>query len=143
MDTYEADMEQRYMPCADGKDDDMDNTTDQHQRPGQKRNEHILYLPAHPKYKQKLCIKWSHRHNQLPNFIGHFFPCSDDPDIREFYCASMLLLLKPWREVTDLKPPSQTWSQAFDAFLSTAPQKAKDIIAGIQYFYEARTAAKE
>ena len=28
VDTYEANMEQHYMPCADGKDDDMDDTTD-------------------------------------------------------------------------------------------------------------------
>ena len=54
----------------------------------------------------------------------------------------MLLLLKPWREVTDLKPPLQTWSHAFDSFLTTS-LKAKNAIAGIQYFIEARTAAEE
>ena len=130
VDTYKADMEKHYMHSTN-------DTTDQHQRPGQKQNECILYLPAHPKYQQKLRVKWTRGHNQLPNFIGRFFPCSDDPDIRDFYCASMLLLLKPWREVTDLKLPSQTWSQAFDSFLSTTSLKAKNIIAGIQYFYEA------
>ena len=55
----------------------------------------------------------------------------------------MLLLLKPWQEVTDLKPPLQTWSQAFDTFLSTASPKAKDVITGIQYFYESQTAAEQ
>ena len=55
----------------------------------------------------------------------------------------MLLLLKPWQEVTNLKLASQTWSQAFDSFLSTASLKAKNVIAGIQYLYEAWTAAEE
>ena len=51
MDTYEADMEKRYMHSTNDKGDDADDTTDQHQRPGWKRNECILYLPAHPKYQ--------------------------------------------------------------------------------------------
>ena len=42
-------MEQHYMHSADGEDDVVDDTTDQHRRPGQKQNERILYLPAHPK----------------------------------------------------------------------------------------------
>ena len=116
VDIYEADMKKRYMHSAN-------DTTDQHWRPGWKRNECILYLPAHPKYPQKLRVKRTCGHNQLPNFIGRFSPRSDDPDIRDFYCASMLPLLKPWREVTDLKLPSQTWSQAFDSFLSTSKER--------------------
>ena len=56
----------------------------------------------------------------------------------------MLLLLKPWRNATvDLKSPEETWSEAFSRFLSLVSKKSKNIIAGIQYFYESRAAADE
>lgn len=140
--TYEADMERRYL--AADEDDNNDSDADEHRRPGRKRNERVLYLPNHPKYTRKLRILRSRGHNQLPNFIGRYFPRADDDDTREFYCACMLLLLKPWRDVRfDLKASSQSWTTAFDMFVSRAPQKAKDIMSGIQYFYESRTAAEE
>lgn len=75
---------------------ETESLTDNHQKPGRKHHERILYCPAHPKFTQKLCIKHGHGHNQLPNFIGRFFPRADDEDIHNFYCACMLLLLKPW-----------------------------------------------
>jgi hypothetical protein len=136
-------MERRYL-AADEDEDDEDPVADEHRKPGRKCNERILYLSNHPKYTRKLRILRSRGHNQLPNFIGHYFPRADDPDTREFYCACMLLLLKPWRDArSDLKAPSQPWTTAFNIFVSRAPQKAKDIMSGIQYFYESRTAAEE
>ena len=139
--TYEDDMDHRY---SDANDDEADPLTDQHRKPGRKRNERVLYRRNHPRFNQKLRIVRSRGHNQLPNFIGRFFPRADDPDIYEFYCACMLLLLKPWRMVeVDLKEPSQSWTQAFVSFLATAPKKSKDIITGIQYFYESRSAAEQ
>jgi PIF1-like helicase len=139
--TYEDDMDRRYL---DTNDDESDPLTDQHRKPGRKRNERVLYRRNHPRFNQKLRIVRSRGHNQLPNFIGRFFPRADDPDIYEFYCACMLLLLKPWRTVeVDLKEPSQSWTDALTSFLATAPKKSKDIITGIQYFYESRSAAEE
>ena len=139
--TYEEDMETRY---KDQDNEVVDKMTDEHRGPGRKRNERILYLPNHPKYGKKLRIKRSRGHNQLPNFIGRFFPRADDPDIREFYCACMLLLLKPWRSIcTDLKHPTQSWEEAFNTFLSHTSKHTKDMISGIQYFYEARAAAED
>ena len=56
----------------------------------------------------------------------------------------MLLLLKPWCNIqTDLKLPSQTWSEAFKTFLASTSKKCKDIVAGIQYFYEACTSTED
>src|SRR6266446_8177011 len=70
---------------------------------GRKRNMRIPYLPTHPKHKQTQHVVRTTGHNNLPNFIGRYFPQRDDPDSRSLYCASMLLLLKPWRVVkTDL-----------------------------------------
>ncbi|KAG1830512.1 hypothetical protein EV424DRAFT_1273811, partial [Suillus variegatus] len=79
----------------------------------------------------------------LPNFIGRYFPRQDDPEIYPFYCASMLLLLKPWRNVaTDLKSPEQTWQSAFEKFHLTASQSIQHIVSGIQYFYQYKTSAQ-
>ncbi|KAG1852687.1 hypothetical protein F4604DRAFT_1511543, partial [Suillus subluteus] len=79
----------------------------------------------------------------LPNFIGRYFPRQDDPDIYDFYCASMLLLLKPWQDIaTDLKSPEQMWQSAFDEFHSKASLRIRHIISGIHYFYQCETSAQ-
>ncbi|KAJ7331384.1 hypothetical protein DFH08DRAFT_649678, partial [Mycena albidolilacea] len=78
----------------------------------------------------------------LPNFIGSPFPRRDDPEIHDFYCAAMLVLLKPWRDLqADLKDPGESWIQAFDTFAETANERVRDILAGIQYFHSCRSAA--
>jgi len=103
----------------------------------------VPYLPTHPKAKQKQRIIQAQGHNNLPNFIGHYFPQRDDPYKHTFYCASMLMLLKPWRNIeTDLKLPTQTWESAFEMFLSTAPRKTRHIVSGIQYFHECESSAR-
>jgi len=43
----------------------------------------------------------------------------------------MLALLRPWREIADLKHSNQTFEQAFNEFTSTANQSIMDIIANI------------
>lgn len=108
---------------------------------GRPQNERVPYLPAHPKAHTVYCVVRTPGHNTLPTFTGRWFPRANDPDMRPFYCASMLLLLKPWRDVcTDLKTPNQSWEEAFVNFVSGAPQKILDMISGIQYFHECRTA---
>ena len=55
----------------------------------------------------------------------------------------MLTLLKPWRDLqTDLKYPSQTWEEAFNAFCSTASSRDLHIISNIQYFHNCEAAAQ-
>ncbi|KIJ21314.1 hypothetical protein PAXINDRAFT_151861 [Paxillus involutus ATCC 200175] len=90
------------------------------------------------------CIVQGQGHNNLPNFIGHYFPRHDDPDQYPFYCTSMLMLLKPWRNLdTNLKSPSQTWESAFETFISTAPRQIHHIISGIQYFHKCELSAQQ
>lgn len=116
---------------------------DTNRRPcGRPHNDHVQYLPAHPKHLVKQRIVQSQGHNNLPNFIGSYFLRRDDPEVYPFYCACMLILLKPWRNVmTDLKSPEQTWESAFEEFSSTASQKIHHILSGIQYFYECEMSA--
>ncbi|KIL55264.1 hypothetical protein M378DRAFT_59934, partial [Amanita muscaria Koide BX008] len=78
----------------------------------------------------------------LPNFVGQFFPRRDDPAIYPFYCACMLILLKPWRDLrTDLKSPTLSWSESFKDFMKTAPERVKFALAGIQYFHDCDSSA--
>lgn len=62
--------------------------------------------------------------------------------VRDYYCASMLLLLKPWRSVScDLKREDQSWQDAFDEFKQLASGHTLNIIDNIQFYYKARAAA--
>lgn len=109
-------------------------------RRGRPRNERVPYLATHPKARTVYRMVRTPGHNTLPTFTGRWFPRADDADMRPFYCASMLLLLKPWRDVrVDLKVASQSWEEAFINFVSNAPQRILDMISGIQYFHECRT----
>lgn len=73
------------------------------------RNRCVAYLANHPCSKTKQQVIRTARHNNLANFVGKQFPCSDNPEILQFYCASMLLLLKPWQNLsTDLKAPEES-----------------------------------
>jgi hypothetical protein len=104
------------------------------------------YVPYMSNYhKNKQCFRVIRRagHRNLPNFVGRFFPHNDDPSTYEFYCASMLTLLKPWRHLdADLKPTDATWNQIFQSFLTSASDVVLHIISGIQYFHECDLAAR-
>jgi hypothetical protein len=111
---------------------------------GRPKHERIPYYPEHLKHESVHRVMRSADHNNLPNIIGRFFPRRDDPDTYPFYCASMLLLLKPWRNIeTDLKLPSETWEDAFDSLMKTAPRKYQRIVSGIQYFHDCENSAKD
>ncbi|KAH9971532.1 hypothetical protein BGW80DRAFT_1119375, partial [Lactifluus volemus] len=79
----------------------------------------------------------------LPNFIGRYFPRQDDGGIEDFYCACILTLLKPWRNLAiDLKRDDETWRSAYERFLLLAPAEIPRIIGGLQYFHECESSAK-
>ncbi|EMD31577.1 hypothetical protein CERSUDRAFT_78030 [Gelatoporia subvermispora B] len=140
VDTYEEDSCKRTKSVEVPSDNS--DLTDQHRHPGRPRNQRVAYLADHPCSKTKQRVIRTAGHNNLPNFVGGQFPRSDDPEISHFYCASMLLLLKPWRNLsTDLKAPEESWEDTFAAFLEKAPKRTQDITAGIQYFHECRAAA--
>ena len=83
-------------------------------------------------------------HHALPNFIGSKFPREDDADDRDMYCASMLMLLKPWRDLaSDLKGTDETWEAAFNEFRRAASTKELNILSSIQYFHECERAARD
>ena len=72
-------------------------------------------------------------HEAMPNFIGEWYPHNDIEDQQEAYCASMLALFFPWRDIGDLKMENQTFKQAFDIFVTQMDDQTKGMMANIQY----------
>jgi hypothetical protein len=138
MDTYER----KILPGDQFEDEDERLTSVKRGRP---RNDRVRYLSDHPKAKTVLRIIRSKVHNNLPNFIGRRFPRGDDPDTYDFYCASMLMLLKPWRDLNrDLKRSGETWAESFAAFRETAASlEDQAILSGIAYLHDCETAASK
>ena len=135
-DTYEAEI-----TTAD-RQAELVVSEDVHRGPGRPRNPRVRYLTTHPKSASVHRVIRSPRHRNLPNFLGKWFPRNDDPEIYEFYCACMLVLLKPWRDLTaDLKSHTETWTSAFKEFRTSASLKVQRMLSGIQYFHECESAA--
>jgi hypothetical protein len=111
---------------------------------GRPRQPRVPYLAPHPKansHSRVICISG---HRNLPDLIGRYFPRNDNAEIQDFYQVSIMTLLKPWRNLaTDLKHADESWSSAFECFLSGASEHTKSIISGIQYFHECQCSAKQ
>ncbi|KAF8583096.1 hypothetical protein K439DRAFT_1349701, partial [Ramaria rubella] len=73
---------------------------------------------------------------------GNQFPRRDDSDMYEFYCSSMLMLLKPWCSLQDLWNHEETWESAFSRFHQSASRKHFRLMSSIQYLHECESAAK-
>jgi hypothetical protein len=82
-------------------------------------------------------------HNTLPNVIGPWFPRREDGRRQSLYFASMLALLRPWRQLSLIKTVDNTWEAEFKAFVASTCQRNRDVIAGAQYYYDSRTLAEE
>lgn len=104
----------------------------------------FLYLSDHPRSLSHRRIRRPDYHRNLPNFVGHYFPRADDPSVQEFYCASMLMLLKPWRNAeVDLKKPNETWGQAFGEWCQGITAQTRRVLDNIQFYYQAKAAAED
>lgn len=100
-----------------------------------------FYHETHEGSTKYLRKRRSAYHNHMPNFIGMPFPRYNDETRSEYYCATMLLLLKPWRDPTDLKAPHRTWKAEFNDFTSSAHRKVIRIIENINQFHRGKDAA--
>jgi len=90
-----------------------DNSSDKEDvtKPGNTTN--FSFLPDHPQFKTHK-ISWLQKeYGHIPNFIGGTLPRQDKGD-QDYYCCTMLVLFKPWRNSADLKALDITWCEAFD-----------------------------
>lgn len=137
MDTYETKVRSADRDAERGPDSDAAR------RPGRPRHARSRYLDQHPCSKSKLRVMRADGHRSLVNVIGRWFVRNDDPEVYDNYCASMLMLLKPWRNLrSDLKREDQTWQDAFSDFMATASEDDKYVVSGAQYFHECALAAE-
>ena len=133
--TYERDID--VDPDRERKDADSGIPT-----PGRRRHARFLYLPAHPHSRKRCQVIRPENHKNLISIPGQYFPRNDIPEKYDLYCASMLALLKPWRDLSDLRALHPSWSSAFAAFRAECSQQCIDILANIQFFYESSDAAE-
>ncbi|KAL1671596.1 hypothetical protein EV122DRAFT_199659, partial [Schizophyllum commune] len=71
------------------------------------------FIDTHPQHNSHhVWCDSSKRDYIVPNFVGGAIPRSDQGD-REYYCATMLTLFRPWRRGRDLKDDGYNWDSAF------------------------------
>ncbi|THU92914.1 hypothetical protein K435DRAFT_624152, partial [Dendrothele bispora CBS 962.96] len=69
---------------------------------------------------------------------GPAIPRRDRADVFQRYCRCMLLLFKPWRTPSNLRLPSQSWSEAFEEFKETCSPDKLDLMTNMQLHHECR-----
>ncbi|CAE6416282.1 unnamed protein product [Rhizoctonia solani] len=119
-----------------------DHNRDARKNAGKPRHPRARYLPEHPRAKTHERVMRAEGHNTLPNIVGPYLPRNDVESTYDFYCAAMLALLVPWRQITDLTPSGQSWSNAFSSFLQTASRQERNFISAAQYYYQCKEAVE-
>ena len=82
-------------------------------------------------------------HETMPYFPGRWFPKRDNDEENGLFHASMLALLKPWRSLQDLKHSTESFRDAFDAFMTNAPPDVLATVENIQFFHECADGAQK
>ncbi|KDQ65221.1 hypothetical protein JAAARDRAFT_106612, partial [Jaapia argillacea MUCL 33604] len=75
----------------------------------------------------------------VPVLLGPPLPRNDRGDEEyEEWCCAILILFKPWRELSDLKSPFESWTAAFEQY--SFSKKARNIMKNIHIENECRDA---
>ncbi|KIJ22997.1 hypothetical protein M422DRAFT_86308, partial [Sphaerobolus stellatus SS14] len=70
------------------------------------------FITPHPQRKTHK-IQWLKEDvSFVPNFLGGVLPRRDQRN-KSFYCQSMLVLFKPWRNAANLKAAQHSWEDAY------------------------------
>jgi hypothetical protein len=109
---------------------------------GRKKNVRSLYCEGHRRFETHERVQRSKNHNYMPNIIGRWFPRRDVLGDEDFYFASLLVFLRPWRDLGQLRAAHRTWKEEGLHFLDSTTTEQRDVIAGMQYYYDSKTAAQ-
>ncbi|TFY67448.1 hypothetical protein EVJ58_g1608 [Rhodofomes roseus] len=140
VDTYEQSIGSRRSSVVQ---QESTSVVDQPPRRGRPASDRCAYLVNHPRHDNVVRVVRGIGHNTLPNFVGTQFPRNDDVESYNFYCASMLLLFKPWRAIcSDLKGADESWSDSFTRFQAEAPKSTLDCLDSIQHYHACKAAAE-
>jgi hypothetical protein len=100
--------------------------TDDEQEP-----KYYAFQPEHPLYKTHQ-ISINKSIELVPNFVGGSLPRCDHGD-REYYCAAMLTLFKPWRSGKDLRDENYSWDETFSSHEFSSRQEELMKFFNIRY----------
>jgi hypothetical protein len=138
LDTYDAKAE----PVDDVTDDPRGDIDGRQSTRGRPPNRRIPYRQGFTRTGRCRVMRTA-GHETLPHFMGGWFPRNDRLGERELYCASILALLKPWTNLSELKTDAEAFEEAFETFVAASPKGTQDIIENIQYYYECYDGAKK
>jgi len=79
-------------------------------------------------------------YNTVVNIVGPWLLQHLNETPADLYYASILLLLKPWHKLEELKHNSQSWMEAYKEMLAVKPE-LHQTVSNIQYHYECKDAA--
>jgi hypothetical protein len=117
-----------------GEDMETDNVSQK--KAGRPRKSRFPYLPGAEK-PTKCRMQRDAGHEYLPRFIGKWFPRNNDLNgNNELHDASILLFMKPWRNLHDLKRTDEPFQTTFARFLEMATEKQLTMIENIQYYHD-------
>ena len=110
--------------------------TEENVRRGRPPSEREPFLSDHPQALSHINVK---RVTPIvPNLLGPPIPRRDREDTKERYCRSILALFSPWRTISDLCDPHETWEQALENRRSRITIESQKIIYNIQLFQECK-----
>lgn len=75
--------------------------------------------------------------------VGGMLPRRDRPDIYARYCRLMLILFKPWVDVSDLREQDMSWEDAFAQFITNASEYIRSVVNNMQLFHECKASGEE
>jgi hypothetical protein len=86
---------------------------------GRPPNQRVYYREGSG-HEREFRVVCSEGHEMMPNFVSSWFPRNDNPDTYSFYCACMLVLLMPWRQLDQLMGECNNFQMVFDLFYANA-----------------------
>lgn len=52
------------------------------------------------------------------------------------------MLLRPWRDLKEVKSEHRTWKEEYALFIETTTKRECDVLAGLQFYYDSKSTAK-
>nr|GAT42479.1 predicted protein [Mycena chlorophos] len=124
----------------DSQENESDDDTSVHpQRAGRPSKTRIPYVSASGR-KGARVVRSSKQETAL-HIIGRWLPNRNDQN-QENYSAQILVLLKPWRNLSDIKNTFDSFLAAREHFESQCDSRVTRIMENVQYFHECSESAR-
>ena len=104
-----------------------------------------MYKVGHPGEKTHIRCMRAERHSQVPSFVGRPFPSAsdEDPEKKNLYHATMLMLFCPWTSWEDVVQWGSNWELSFNTFMASATPEVARYVANTQLERQSKAALDE